>query len=79
LSFVSLENTEKDITIKTQLKTLEKILVKQINKIDSVLNEKNNSKNNLFTTDQIYSVIENYIVPNNKEKVKKILENLIKR
>jgi len=62
---------------RTQLKTLETILKpEQINQIEVALNERDNLKERLLTTDQIYSVIGSYIGSANEKEVKKVLNKL---
>ncbi len=62
---------------RTQLKTLETILQpEQINEIGIALNERDNLKERLLTTDQIYSVIGSYIGSANEKEVKKVLNKL---
>ena len=60
-----------------QLKTLETILQpEQINEIGIALNERDNLKERVLTTDQIYSVIGSYIGSANEKEVKKVLNKL---
>jgi hypothetical protein len=64
---------------RVQLKTLEGMLKpEQISEIRSALNERDELRNKLsgLTTDQIYSVIENYVALTNEKEVREVLSKL---
>jgi len=67
-----------DDKARVQLKTLERILKpEQINQLVGALNERDQLKERLLTTDQIYYVISNYIAPTNEKEVRKVLGKLM--
>jgi len=63
---------------RTQLKTLEGMLKpEQISEIGSALNERDELREKLLTTGQIYSVIGSYIGSANEKEVREVLNKLI--
>ena len=62
------------------MKTLEGMLKpEQINQISIALDERDELRKKLLTTDKIYSAIQDYIGLKNKEEVREVLDKLTKR
>ena len=85
-AFVSVGDAEKNAKgvdvdqAKIQLQNLEGILKpEQVNEIGIALNERDNLKERLLTTDQIYSVIGKYVASANEQEIKKVLDKLTKQ
>ncbi len=65
---------------RVQLQTLEEMLKpEQINQIGAALNERDELRRRLLTSDQIYLAVKDYVDSANESEVRKILDGLTKR